>query len=490
MIANLKPYATYKDPGVPWLGEVPEHWEVRRAKSFLREVDQRSRFGEEELLSVSHMTGVTPRREKNVTMFVAESNAGHKLCRPGDVVVNTMWAWMGALGVSKHQGLVSPSYGVYRPLRSADFLSSYLDELLRTPAYQSEYVARSTGITSSRLRLYPDTLLRIPFPCPPADEQAAIVRFLDWADRRIRRVIRARQRRIRLLEEYKQALIHRAVTGHVDVRTGQPYPAYKSLSMERLDKVPEHWHVARLKTLLVRIDQGVSPQAENCPATDGDWGVLKAGCVNHGVFRETQHKRLPFGYIFDEALAVRPGDLLVSRASGSQDLVGSAGLVHNIEARLILSDKLFRLVLRPCIDPEFMAFAMNSPYYRRQVEVAISGAEGLANNLPLSSLRGFTFAVPPPDEALRVVDYLLVRTKQVDASIAAGRLEMDLLKEFRTRLVADVVTGKLDVREVAANLSDEPAEIDAETVEEEVAEEGEESCEDQQLVALSEEVEA
>src|SRR5947207_8909 len=99
MIDDLKPYPEYKDSGLPWLAPIPMRWEVRRAKWFLREVDERSVTGKEELLSVSHVTGVTPRREKTVTMFLAKSNVGHKLCRPDDVVINTMWAWMAAMGV-------------------------------------------------------------------------------------------------------------------------------------------------------------------------------------------------------------------------------------------------------------------------------------------------------------------------------------------------------------------------------------------------------
>src|SRR5688500_10756141 len=106
MRASLRRYSHYQRTGMNHMRAFPSHWRVQRAKTLLREVDERSETGEEELLSVSHKTGVTPRREKNVTMFLAESNVGHKLCRPGDVVVNTMWAWMAAVGVSKDVGLV------------------------------------------------------------------------------------------------------------------------------------------------------------------------------------------------------------------------------------------------------------------------------------------------------------------------------------------------------------------------------------------------
>ena len=126
MIDDLKPYPDYKNSGLPWLGSVPAAWRLLRAKNLYREIDDRSMTGKEELLSVSHITGVTPRSQKNVTMFLAKSNIGHKICHPDDLAINTMWAWMAALGVSKHLGLVSPAYGVYRPLTNCGLLPRLL----------------------------------------------------------------------------------------------------------------------------------------------------------------------------------------------------------------------------------------------------------------------------------------------------------------------------------------------------------------------------
>jgi type I restriction enzyme S subunit len=131
MIAHLQPYPEYKESGQEWLGLLPVHWNQLRAKCLFREVDERSETGREELLSVSHLTGVTPRSQKTVTMFLAKSNVGHKTYRPDDLVINTMWAWMGALGVARHTGIVSPAYGVYRPL--APLAPAALRSLRRPP---------------------------------------------------------------------------------------------------------------------------------------------------------------------------------------------------------------------------------------------------------------------------------------------------------------------------------------------------------------------
>ncbi|MGL4400229.1 MAG: restriction endonuclease subunit S, partial [Luteolibacter sp.] len=154
MIEGLKPYPAYQETDERWIGSIPASWRLRRAKFLFREIDERSKTGKEELLSVSHKTGVTPRSQKSVTMFLAESNVGHKICRPQDLVINTLWAWMAALGVSRYTGIVSPAYGVYRPLDPGQLLPRFADLLLRTPMYAAEYQRRSTGVNSSRLRLY------------------------------------------------------------------------------------------------------------------------------------------------------------------------------------------------------------------------------------------------------------------------------------------------------------------------------------------------
>ncbi|MEF8755584.1 MAG: hypothetical protein V5B60_16915 [Accumulibacter sp.] len=215
---GLDPNVRLKPSGVEWLGDVPEHWEERPAKWFFREVDERSASGDEELLSVSHLTGVTPRSQKSVTMFMAESYVGHKVCRSGDLVINTMWAWMAALGVARQVGLVSPGYGVYRPRRGSPLIGDYADLLLRTRPYVSEYVCRSTGIQSSRLRLYPEQFLRIPVVCPPEAEQRAILESVGSGTAEMAKAIAAALREIQLLQEYRTRLIADVVTGKLDVR--------------------------------------------------------------------------------------------------------------------------------------------------------------------------------------------------------------------------------------------------------------------------------
>jgi type I restriction enzyme S subunit len=215
---GLDPTVPLKPSGIPWLGDIPKHWEVLRAKYLFCEVDERSASGEEELLSVSHITGVSPRSQKNITMFKAQSYVGHKLCRPGDLVVNTMWAWMAALGVSAHTGIISPAYAVYRPRHADRIVGGFIDGLLRTRSYVSNIICRSTGVRASRLRLYPEEFFRLPIIFPPASEQKQIVQSIAADTALLNTAIAPLEREIELLREYRTRLVADVVTGKLDVR--------------------------------------------------------------------------------------------------------------------------------------------------------------------------------------------------------------------------------------------------------------------------------
>jgi type I restriction enzyme, S subunit len=215
---GLNSNVPHKPSGLPWLGDIPKHWDVLRAKYLFREVDERSTAGNEELLSVSHITGVTPRSEKNITMFKASSYVGHKLCRPGDLVINTMWAWMAALGVSTYSGIISPAYGVYRPRCPEKLVDPYLDGLLRTRPYVSNYLCRSTGIRASRLRLYPEEFFKILIVLPPPEEQHLIVKYIEKETANLNAAIHRTAREIELIGEYRTRLVTDVVTGKSDVR--------------------------------------------------------------------------------------------------------------------------------------------------------------------------------------------------------------------------------------------------------------------------------
>lgn len=214
---GLDPTVPMKDSGVEWIGEIPAHWEVKKAKFIFDEIDERSNTGNEELLSVSHLTGVTPRSEKNVSMFMAEDYTGSKTCQPNDLVINIMWAWMGALGISSYAGIVSPSYGVFRQKSENTFQAFYLEGLLKTAKYIEHYNKVSTGLHSSRLRFYGHMFFDMKIGFPSFEEQTEIVDYLVSQTSKMDAAILSQEQQIEKLREYKTTLINSAVTGKIRV---------------------------------------------------------------------------------------------------------------------------------------------------------------------------------------------------------------------------------------------------------------------------------
>ena len=212
---GLDPEAPMRDSGVEWLGEIPRHWGKQLAKWLFKEVDERSNTGEGDLLTVSHLTGVTLRSEKEVNMFMAETLEGYKICQPGDLVINTLWAWMGAMGVAFQHGLISPAYNVYRSLGQLE--PRFVDYLVRIPIFAQEVIRYSKGVWSSRLRLYPEGFFQVVLPVPPVEEQRIIVDSLDRETEKMDSLNTATQETIKLLRERRAALISAAVTGQIRV---------------------------------------------------------------------------------------------------------------------------------------------------------------------------------------------------------------------------------------------------------------------------------
>jgi len=409
----LQPYIEYKDSSLLWLDEIPLHWDEKRAKYFFREVDERSNTGQEEMLSVSHITGVTPRRQKNVTMFEAESNVNHKLCHPGDIVINTMWAWMAALGVAKQTGIVSPSYAVYRSISSKVFVDGYIDHLLRTEPYAIEYLCSSTGIHSSRLRLYPEKFLEIPVINPPYTEQIQMLAFLNFKDRLIRRYIRSKQHLIHLLEEQKQAIIHRAITRGLD-----PSVPLKPSGVEWLGDVPEHWRVQRLKTLC-RMRSGEAITAMSIEPA-GDYPVYGGNGVRGYTSRYTHDGEF--------ALIGRQGAL--------------CGNIHIAHGKFWASEHAVVAALRPGYVLEWFG-AILAVMNLNQYSIA-AAQPGLAVERVLNLL----LPVPTVQEQSRIADYIKQETANITKMVDSAQREISLLREYRARLISDVVTGKLDVRDI------------------------------------------
>ena len=212
---GLNPAAPLRDSGFPWLGQVPKHWRVERSKWLFKERDERIENDDGEMLTVSHITGVTKRSEKDVNMFEAETTEGYKICLKGDLAINTLWAWMGAMGIAPCDGIVSPAYNVYTP--GPDMDRGYVEALVRMPLFAQEIIRYSKGVWSSRLRLYPEGFFEAWLPVPPLAEQRAIVAHIATATAKLDGLRTAAERTIALLKERRAALIAAAVTGKIQI---------------------------------------------------------------------------------------------------------------------------------------------------------------------------------------------------------------------------------------------------------------------------------
>ena len=450
MIGDLKPYAEYKESGLSWLGPVPAHWQTVRNGSLF---GQRSQTGYAELpiLEVSLKTGVQVRNFGPAGRKQIMSDLGkYKRAVKGDLAYNTMRMWQGALGVCPVDGLVSPAYVVARPYPGVD--ARYFAALFRTGDYMAEIDNASRGIVKDRNRLYWDQFKQMRSPCPPPEEQVAIMRFLDWANTRLERTIRAKRRVIALLVEKKQTVIHRAITSGAD--RGM---SLKPSGVPWLGDIPKHWTVRRLKSLSQFVTSGSRGWARyyadtgsvflrigNISTTSVDLRLKRISYVNPPKDAEGERTR------------ALPDDLLLSITAQ----IGAVGVVpEGIGAAFVNQHTaLIRLRNKECV-PRWIAYVLLSQFGKDQCRLLTNG--GTKVGLTLGDVRCLAVLLPPIDEQQRIVAGLESQTQKVNAGIARLEREIELLREFQSRLVAEVLAGKLDVRAAASRLPEAPMQAES-----------------------------
>ncbi len=448
MIDGLKPYPAYKDSGVPWLGKVPKHWEVRRLGALVRE---RSETNDNntvtEVLSVMRERGVILYAEKgNVGNKKSEDITRYKIVRPDDIVVNCMNVIIGSVGLSRYTGCLSPVYYVLTR-RSKRDEPQYLNAYFQTKPFQLSLVRIGNGILAHRMRIPMELLKCEPFPRPPGPEQAAIVHFLDHADRRIRRYVRAKQKLIKLLVEQKQSIIHHAVTRGLD-----PNVRLKPSGVEWLGDVPEHWEVRKLRQCGV-VTGGMTPSMGVRRFWDGAIPWVTPKDMKQAALSDSS-VRVSDAAIAETSLRMitPPAILLVVRGM----ILARRVPVARTTATVTINQDMKALKPAGGINAEFLALSM---YAAQEAFVPLIDEAGHGTRrLPTERWREIAVALPPEDEQVTIVRYLEQATGSTLATIERAQREISLLREYRSRLISDVVTGKLDVREAAARLPDEAEE--------------------------------
>ncbi len=426
--------SSMKDTGLSWIPNIPSHWDVKRAKLILREVDSRSANGDEVLLSVSQYTGVTPRRTRDNSDEQdtrSERLVGYKKVAAGDLVVNIMLAWNGSLGASKFDGVVSPAYCVYR--FEGDNQPDYYHHLLRTDAYNGRIKVDSRGVVDSRLRLYSENLFRVELPVPPPDEQAQIVRFIRHLDQRVNRLIKTKRRLIELLNEQKQAIIHRAVTRGLD-----PTVPLKPSGIDWLGDVPEHWTIRKVSRTFRTTGSGTTPSTGNRTYYDeGEIPWVITGDLKNCELHTTSKFVTPHALQDCSALKMFPAGSVIVAMYGAT--IGKVGLLR-IPA--CVNQACCVLANSPFMSPEYAA----QLFIAFRDDIVRLGVGGGQPNISQDIIKQLRLSVPPLQEQDDILKVVGESTHGFDQAISKASSEIDFIREYRTRLVADVVTGQLDVR--------------------------------------------
>ena len=453
-----------KRSDVEWLGQVPAHWEVTRLGRFGKFLkgnggtkdDEASsgipcvRYGD---LYTTHEFVVLQARS-----FVSKEKVkDYTSIRFGDVLFAASGETIDEIGKSAANLIPSEACCggdviIFRPSREVD--ARYIGYATDCLPSRIQKATMGRGITV--MHVYGHQLKRLSLALPPFPEQTAIVRFLEYVDRRIRRYIRSKEKLITLLEEQKQAIIHQAVTGQIDVRTGEPYPDYKDSGVEWLGEVPEHWEVSRVKTEFHSLNHRRIPlgSPERGKMTRRRYDYYGAS----GVIDKVDD------YLFDD-------ELLLIAEDGANLVLRNLPLAVVARGRFWVNNHAH--VLKPRRGHlEFLAGVMESFSYLPW----ISGAA--QPKLTQDRLMGIAIAVPPSEEQDRIASFVATETSRLCIRITRAKRQIDLLQEYRTRLIADVVTGKLDVRRAAATLPkvdplargdvDDPLDLDVDSVLEEL----------------------
>lgn len=438
---RLRPYSDYKDSDLAWLGKVPAHWQVARTKRHFRLRAEKSSTNHGlELLSIYTHIGVRPRRELEQKGNKASTTDGYWVVRQGDIIVNKLLAWMGAIGVSHYDGVTSPAYDIVMPV-SDEVDSDYCHYLFRTAAYLQQFKSRSRGIMDMRLRLYYDQLGQVPLLLPPRAEQKAIVRFLNAHHRLVNRLIANRRRVIDVLNEQKQAIINEAVLRPDDACSVLGHSGNGSQR-----EIPGTWKHTRLK-YVADVQTGITLGKRYGLNAIRQYPYLRVANVQAGHLDLSLVKDIAIPESEATNSMLQYGDVLMTEG-GDIDKLGRGCVWRNEITECLHQNHVFAVRCRGPLQPNYLVALMSSSLGRAYFQSTAKQTTNLASTNS-GTLRAFPLCLPSVDEQREMLSWVNDRTVHLDLALDAARREIDLVREYQMRLVPDVVTGKLDVRHLA-----------------------------------------
>ncbi|KMH20557.1 hypothetical protein SM66_00524 [Klebsiella quasipneumoniae subsp. quasipneumoniae] len=444
-MAKYKAYPEYKDSGVEWLGEIPNHWKTLSISRLFSRI-KRTGYTEKELLSVYRDYGVIPKSSRDDNNNKpSEDLSPYQLVEPNDLVMNKMKAWQGSIAISEYEGIVSPAYFVYKPNNVLFELAHprYVHYLLRNPIYVTQYLSRSKGIRVNQWDLDPDEFRNIELLLPDKTEQGKIYCFLDHETAKIDNLIEKQQQLIELLKEKRQAVISHAVTKGLN-----PDVPMKDSGVEWLGEVPEHWGVSKVKyycTIKGRIGfRGYTVQ----DLVDENEGALVLGASemrSDGSILLSSPQYISWEKYYESPEIMLDKNMILFVQRGST--VGKVSFITHDLGKATINPSL--IVLRDLnICGEFMNYSLMGPFIQNTVKMQTSSTA-----IPMISqeqVGNYFQLIPPLNEQLKIAEFIASNVSKIDQAINTAEISISLIKERRTALISAAVTGKIDVRDWVA----------------------------------------
>lgn len=419
----MERYKVYKDSGVQWIGEIPSHWELRRIKYIFSELKEKSEKGLETPLSLSKDSGIIPFDEKKNKTMESASYVGGKIVHKGEIVFNRFKARLFA--VSGYDGIVSSDYAVYKCRELAS--PKYMVRLFGTEMYRDAFNRKASGIGDGFSRLYSDDLFAMFSIFPPLYEQEIIVKHIESISSKIDGYVAEKEKEIQLLQELKQKTIADAVTKGLnrDVKM-------KDSGISWIGEIPEHWFQYRFATLFK--EKSICNYVnEELLSVYLDRGVIK--------FSEDNSRRTnPTSKDLSKYQLVDIGDFVLNNQQAWRGSVGVS------KYRGIISPAYFIFSMSPKIDREFANYLLRSTSYVAYYFVCSKGIGSIQRNLDWGALKQKKIAIPPIDEQHAIVAYIDEKCQKIDTLVSELQAEIDYMKEYKQRLIADCVTGQVKVQ--------------------------------------------
>jgi type I restriction enzyme S subunit len=443
-VAKLMPYEEYKKTGLDWIDEIPTHWKIKHTRYLWKERKE-TNYVEEQLLSVTINKGIVSQSELLSTTAKKDSSnldkTKYKLVLQNDIAYNKMRMWQGAVGVSKFRGIVSPAYIVLKPIKEINH--HYYHYLLRTPNYIGESYRFSYGICDDQLSLRYEDFKGMSIIVPPKEEQDQIAKFLDNRLSKINRFIKAKKKQIELLKELKQAIINQVVTKGID-----PSVPMKDSGVEWIGKIPEHWEVTQVgKVYDILLGKMLQPNKEN----NGDtlqkyicalnvfWDKIALHNIKKMWFSPSEIKKYKLKK--GDLIVVEGGDVAVSHIwDGSIDNCFIQNAVHRVREKKLAKN-------------EFLYYWLYS--LKKQGYIDLICNKATFAHFTKKKFSRLFLLLPPINEQVEIINYIETKSSVIDKAIDSIQRQIDLVTEYRTSLISAVVTGKVDVRHIPVEDTDE-----------------------------------